>query len=167
MDEQEVVSGENKALRSLNSDVQTHVNFINRSTRSARAWWLDFSGHPVSYGDIRPSGLLHMDTFLTHPWVFRASPNGAKLVADQQDVYMPAAATEYEEDGSPKFLNVVLTAPVYSLQELCLMLIRKLVEEEDYGRLDIPESLKTDLRQRPDLLKELGLINRLRIGVLI
>jgi hypothetical protein len=43
------------------------------------------------------------------------------------------------------------------------MLIRNLVEEEDYGRLDIPESLKTDLRQQPDLLKELGLINRLRM----
>ncbi|KAK6292317.1 hypothetical protein J4Q44_G00369010 [Coregonus suidteri] len=157
MDEQEVVSGENKALRSLNSDVQTHVNFINRSTRSARAWWLDFSGHPVSYGDIRPSGLLHMDTFLTHPWVFRASRNGAKLVADQQDVYMPAAATEYEEDGSPKFLNVVITAPVYSLQEMCLMLIRKLGRRGGLrADLDIPESLKTDLRQRPDLLKELG-----------
>ncbi|XP_036812572.1 von Hippel-Lindau disease tumor suppressor isoform X2 [Oncorhynchus mykiss] len=153
MEEQEVVSGENKALRSLNADVETHVNFINQSKQSARAWWLDYSGHPVSYGDIRTDGLLRMDTFLTHPWVFRASRNGAKLLANQQDVYMPTAATEYEED-------------VYSLQECCLMLIRNLVEEEDYGRLDIPESLKTDLRQRPDLLKELGLINRLRIGVL-
>ncbi|XP_036801255.1 von Hippel-Lindau disease tumor suppressor-like [Oncorhynchus mykiss] len=166
MEEQEVVSGENKALRSLNADVETHVNFINQSKQSARAWWLDYSGHPVSYGDIRTNGLLRMDTFLTHPWVFRASRNGAKLLANQQDVYMPTAATEYEEDGKPKFLNVVIATPVYSLQECCLMLIRNLVEEEDYGRLDIPESLKTDLRQQPDLLKELGLINRLRIGVL-
>ncbi|XP_038852754.1 von Hippel-Lindau-like protein isoform X2 [Salvelinus namaycush] len=134
MEEQEVVSVENNALRSLNSDVKTYVNFINQSKQSARAWWLDFSGHPVSYGDIRTNGLLRMDTFLT--------------------------ATEYEEDGDPKFLNVVIATPVYSLQECCLMLIRNLVEEEDYGRLDIPESLKTDLRQQPDLLKELGLINR-------
>nr|XP_046190071.1 von Hippel-Lindau disease tumor suppressor-like isoform X3 [Oncorhynchus gorbuscha] len=157
MEEQEVVSVENKALRSLNADVKTHVNFINQSKQSARAWWLDYSGHPVSYGDIRTNGLL------THPWVFRAARNGAKLLANQQDVYMPTAATEYEEDGDPRFLNVVIATPVYSLQECCLMLIRNLVEEEDYGRLDIPESLKTDLRQQPDLLKELGLINRLRM----
>nr|XP_046196262.1 von Hippel-Lindau disease tumor suppressor-like isoform X2 [Oncorhynchus gorbuscha] len=157
MEEQEVVSVENKALRSLNADVKTHVNFINQSKQSARAWWLDYSGHPVSYGDIRTNGLL------THPWVFRAARNGAKLLANRQDVYMPTAATEYEEDGDPRFLNVVIATPVYSLQECCLMLIRNLVEEEDYGRLDIPESLKTDLRQQPDLLKELGLINRLRM----
>uniref|UniRef100_A0A8K9WQJ5 Beta-2-microglobulin n=2 Tax=Salmoninae TaxID=504568 RepID=A0A8K9WQJ5_ONCMY len=69
MEEQEVVSGENKALRSLNADVETHVNFINQSKQSARAWWLDYSGHPVSYGDIRTNGLLRMDTFLTPPKV--------------------------------------------------------------------------------------------------
>uniref|UniRef100_A0A674AP01 von Hippel-Lindau disease tumor suppressor-like n=1 Tax=Salmo trutta TaxID=8032 RepID=A0A674AP01_SALTR len=126
---------ENKTLWSVNSDVETHVNFINQWKQSARAWWLDFSGHPVSYGDIRTSGLLRMNTFLTHPWLFRASRNGAKLLTSL-------------------FLSCV---PVYSLQECCLMLIRNLVEEEDYDRLDIPESLKTDLRQQPDLLKELGI----------
>uniref|UniRef100_A0A673ZF96 von Hippel-Lindau disease tumor suppressor n=1 Tax=Salmo trutta TaxID=8032 RepID=A0A673ZF96_SALTR len=144
---------ENKTLWSVNSDVETHVNFINQSKQSARAWWLDFSGHPVSYGDIRTSGLLRMNTFLTHPWLFRASRNGAKLLANQQEVYLPAAATEYEEE----YVIVSLCVPVYSLQECCLMLIRNLVEEEDYDRLDIPESLKTDLRQQPDLLKELGI----------
>ena len=72
MEEQEVVSGENKALRSLNADVETHVNFINQSKQRARAWWLDYSGHPVSYGDIRTNGLLRMDTFLSEslPHVF-------------------------------------------------------------------------------------------------
>lgn len=65
MDGQKVVSVENKTLWSVNSDVKTHVNFINQSKQSARAWWLDFSGHPVSYGDIRTSRLLRMDTFLS------------------------------------------------------------------------------------------------------
>ncbi|KAL0964947.1 hypothetical protein UPYG_G00274790 [Umbra pygmaea] len=157
MEEQEV-SREIESLRSLNADVGTNIRFINRSQQSANAWWLDYSGNPVSYGDIRPNHLLNMNTYLTHPWVFRAS-NGAKLLANQQDVYMPAAATEYEEDGNPKFLDVFITTPVYSLQDYCLMLIRDLVCEDDYGSLNIPESLKRDLRTPPDLLKELRSIN--------
>ncbi|XP_019909172.1 von Hippel-Lindau-like protein [Esox lucius] len=161
MEEQEV-SNDTAFLRSLNADVKTNVHFINRSKQSARAWWLDYSGHPVSYGDIRTNELLSMTTYLTHPWVFRTSRNGAKLLANQLEVYMPAAATEYEDDGDPKFLDVFITTPVYSLQEYCLVLIRKLVQEHDFGRLDIPESLRRDLRQRPDLLKELELINSRR-----
>ncbi|KAJ7987988.1 hypothetical protein DPEC_G00318960 [Dallia pectoralis] len=158
MDEQEV-HNETRSVRSLNANVRTSVNFINRTKQSARAWWLDYSGHPVSYGDIGTNELLSMTTYLTHPWVFRASRNGAKLLANQLGVYMPTATTEYEEDEDPKFLDVFITTPVYSLQEYCLVLIRKLVQEEDIGRLEIPEALRGELRQRPDLLKELEVIN--------
>lgn len=54
-----------KPLKSLNSNIQTYVTFVNRTSRLARAWWLDFSGNPVSYGDISPSQILQMNTFLS------------------------------------------------------------------------------------------------------
>lgn len=62
---------ENESLRSLNSDIPTHVNFINRTEQSARLWWLDFTGQPVSYGDIRPNGSLPMDTFLSESSIMK------------------------------------------------------------------------------------------------
>ena len=64
MAEQEVNQNEFE-LKSLNSDIPTFVGFINKSRNDARAWWLDFDGVPVSYGDIRPGALLRMDTFLS------------------------------------------------------------------------------------------------------
>ena len=54
-----------KPLRSLNSDSATYVDFVNKSRGHANAWWLDFSGNPVSYGDIQPNGTLQMDTYLS------------------------------------------------------------------------------------------------------
>ncbi|XP_030646700.1 von Hippel-Lindau-like protein [Chanos chanos] len=141
-------------LRSLHSDVPTFVNFVNKSNGKARAWWLNFSGQPVSYDDISPSHGLKMNTFLTHPWIFRRSETGEKLLVNFNDVYFPAPP-EYDEHGFPQYRTVIITTPVYTLQECCSHLIRKLVKKNDILKLDIPEFLRHDLCQTPDLHKEI------------
>ncbi|XP_026858049.1 von Hippel-Lindau-like protein [Electrophorus electricus] len=138
-------------LKSLNSYEPTYIDFVNKSSGNARVWWLNFSGAPVSYGDIRPGQTLKMNTFLTHPWIFRAS-DGSKLLANFGEVYFPAAAL-YGDDGNPLFRTVTITAPVYSLQEYCSKLIRKLVRKEDIDKLEIPEFLRKDIRRTPNLLQ--------------
>lgn len=143
-----------KPLKSLNSDIQTYVAFVNRTSRLARAWWLDFSGNPVSYGDISPSQILQMNTFLTHPWIFRVTENGARLTANQQEVYYPTLS-EY-----PNYISVNITTPVYTLRECCLMAIRRFVKRQDLNKLDIPEILKHDLMTVPNLSKEIEIMNR-------
>lgn len=156
MDNQEVTF--NYGLKSTNSDQPTSVTFVNLTRKPAEMWWLDYSGEPVSYGAIQPGEESGMTTYITHPWVFRTYLNGAKLLGNRQEVYMPTA-TEYDEDGSPNDKNVLITMPVYSLQESCLMLIRQLVKDKDYKSLNIPASLKKELSQPPDLIKELRLLN--------
>ncbi|KAL2102206.1 hypothetical protein ACEWY4_001374 [Coilia grayii] len=143
-----------KPLRSLNSDIPSYVTFVNRTSRLATAWWLDFSGHPVSYGDIQPNGELKMNTYQTHPWVFRATENGAALTANQQEVFYPPL-TEYQE-----YISVNIRAPVYSLRECCLMVVRSLVKsQQDLNTLDIPQTLKQDLLEPSTLWEELNLLN--------
>ncbi|KAL7828032.1 hypothetical protein AOLI_G00311840 [Acnodon oligacanthus] len=149
-------------LKSLHSHHQTFIDFVNRSSGKARAWWLDFSGAPVSYGDIRPGRTLKMNTFLTHPWIFRAS-DGSKLLANFREVYFPTAA-EYGDDGYPLFHAVLVTTPVYTLQECCLKLIRKLVRKEDVDKLEIPEFLRKDICLTPDLLREIQMLTRANSG---
>lgn len=53
------------SLKSQNSDNPTYVNFINNSRQDARAWWINFSGDPVSYGDIPRGSTMKMNTFLS------------------------------------------------------------------------------------------------------
>ncbi|XP_072529213.1 von Hippel-Lindau-like protein [Salminus brasiliensis] len=148
-------------LRSLHSLHPTFIDFLNKSSGQAEAWWLDFSGAPVSYGDIRPGRALKMNTYQTHPWIFRAL-DGSKLLADFREVYFPTEA-EYGEDGDPLYRTVVVTRPVYSLQEYCSKLIRKLVREEDIDKLEIPGFLKKDLHRSPDLLRDIQALGALRL----
>ncbi|XP_076861136.1 von Hippel-Lindau-like protein [Brachyhypopomus gauderio] len=140
-------------LKSLHSLEPTYVDFVNKSSKKARAWWLNFSGAPVSYGDIRPGETLKMNTYLTHPWIFRAS-DGSKLLANLREVYLPAAAL-YGDDGRPVYRTVLVTTPVYSLQEYCSTFIRQLVRKEDVDKLEIPEVLRQDISRSPDLLLEI------------
>lgn len=130
MAEQEVPA----PLKSLNSYDPTFISFVNKSSRNAKAWWLNFSGKPVSYGDIKPGKALKMNTYLSeyrrtsnlfrfgsplctkasiffftaHPWIFRAS-DGAKLLVNHSEVYFPTQA-QYE-DGYPLYQSVCVTAP--------------------------------------------------------
>ncbi|XP_016111185.1 von Hippel-Lindau disease tumor suppressor-like [Sinocyclocheilus grahami] len=147
-------------LKSLNSYDPTYISFINKSRRNAEAWWLDFAGKPVSYGAIQPRKSLKMNTFLTHPWIFRAS-DGSKLLANLSEVYFPTPA-QYEEYGYPRYLPVNVTAPVYSLQEYCTRLIRSMVRKEDICKLEIPEGLRKDLRLEPDLLRDVQILSAKR-----
>lgn len=146
------------SLKSLNSDVVTNVTFVNKTRRKARAWWLDFRGDPVSYGDIGPDDRLRMTTYLTHPWIFRDTDTGAKLLVNMREIYFPEPNND--EDGCLVSHDVIITTPVYLLQDCCLMLIRKLVKQKDYRKLEIPESLRKDLSIAPSLEKELQQYNK-------
>ncbi|KAG1953129.1 von Hippel-Lindau-like protein [Pimephales promelas] len=152
MAEQEVPT----PLKSLNSNDPTFISFVNKSSRNAKAWWLNFSGKPVSYGDIKPGKTLKMNTYLTHPWIFRAS-DGAKLLANLSEVYFPTQA-QYEY-GYPLYKSVCVTAPVYSLQEYCARLIRSMVRKEDICKLEIPNSLRKDISREPDLLRDIEILS--------
>ncbi|MGH0165314.1 UNVERIFIED_CONTAM: hypothetical protein FKN15_048699 [Acipenser sinensis] len=151
----------------------------NASWRKARAWWLDFRGDPVSYGDIGPDDRLRMTTYLTHPWIFRDTDTGAKLLVNMKEIYLWIfrdtdtgakllvnmreiyfPEPNNDEDGCLVSHDVIITTPVYPLQDCCLMLIRKLVKQKDYRKLEIPESLRKDLSIAPSLEKELQQYNK-------
>ncbi|XDV24891.1 hypothetical protein PO909_028921 [Leuciscus waleckii] len=152
MAEQEVPA----PLKSLNSNDPTFISFVNKSSRNAKAWWLNFKGKPVSYGEIKPGKTLKMNTYLTHPWIFRAS-DGSKLLANLSEVYFPTQA-QYEH-GYPLYQSVCVTAPVYSLQEYCARLIRSMVRKEDICKLEIPDSLRKDISREPDLLRDITILS--------
>ncbi|XP_067282995.1 von Hippel-Lindau-like protein [Pseudorasbora parva] len=147
-------------LKSLNSYDPTFISFINKSSRNAEAWWLNFLGKPVSYGCIQPGKTLEMKTYLTHPWIFRA-PDGAKLLANLSEVYFPTQV-EYEEYGYPRYQPVYVTTPVYSLQECCARLIRSMVRKEDICKLEIPNDLRKDISHEPDLLRDITILSAKR-----
>ncbi|XP_056603412.1 von Hippel-Lindau-like protein isoform X2 [Triplophysa dalaica] len=118
-------------LKSLDSHDPTYVVFINKTNENAEAWWLNFSGIPVPYGAISPGNALQMDTY---------------------------TIGEYEEDGYPLYKRVHVTAPVYSLQEYCTRMIRKMVRKEDVNKLEIAAFLKKEISRAPNLRRDLKVL---------
>jgi hypothetical protein len=58
-----------RKLRSVQGNVHTTMNFVNRSNQEVRSYWLDYSGRRVFYKAIPPNGNYMQPTFQTHPWV--------------------------------------------------------------------------------------------------
>jgi hypothetical protein len=85
---------ETKGIRSTNSDVETSIQFANRSGQAIKVYWLDFEGHRQLKHALRDGESTTVRrTFLTHPW----------LVTDEADnawyVYFP--------DALPRSVEVV------------------------------------------------------------
>ena len=77
-------------LKSLRCDSQSLVTFISRSQRPFCVFWLDYHGQRVRYCQLSYSQQFNIRTYETHPWIFRDSETGDKLVtADGSEVYMP------------------------------------------------------------------------------
>ncbi|GLC34706.1 hypothetical protein PLESTB_001231900 [Pleodorina starrii] len=67
-------------LRSLNSNKRTRVLFANESGRNVTAFWLNYGGQEVVYGALLPGQAKIYETYVSHPWVFRCSETGERLV---------------------------------------------------------------------------------------
>lgn len=75
--------------RSLQSELIAYVKFINRTQQIVDLFWLDYTGTRVKYGTLQPGGQYAVDTFVTHPWIFRDAETGYPLRADGQEVFYP------------------------------------------------------------------------------
>jgi hypothetical protein len=76
------------SMRSLHSNFQTKVFFVNRRASPVQLWWLNFEGRRVSYGSVQPNARMEMTTYVTHPWVITDVETGASL-----GIWSPAATT--------------------------------------------------------------------------
>ena len=66
-------------LKSLHSHVRSFVLFRNCSERSVDILWVDFQGELVWYGTLQPTEIKMINTFATHPWIFRDPDTGERM----------------------------------------------------------------------------------------
>ncbi|KAF7711916.1 von Hippel-Lindau disease tumor suppressor [Silurus meridionalis] len=141
-------------VRSLVSHLPAHVLFCNRSTRTVQLLWINFRGQPESYGVLQPRTGRRMNTFVGHPWMFRDAETDDQMLVNNKEMYLPTAL----ENGQVSVVNITL--PVFSLRERCLQVVRKLVRNEDFPRLEIARSLQEDLAQKPSIGSDLRRISQ-------
>lgn len=78
---QRLISGE--------SAQEVFVLFVNKSARYVDIFWINYKGKQENFGTIEPGGQRKINTFSTHPWIFRSKGTGEKLHIDNKDIFWP------------------------------------------------------------------------------
>jgi len=134
-----------KLLKSGRSAMYSFVRFVNCTVRRVDIVWLNYEGIGIKYKTLDPEQCVDVNTFVGHPWIFRDSDTGDKLVVQLKEVYEPVGWVQH--DGwPPKRKLVSITIPVYTLRECCIQAVRQLVKKDEFEKLEIPQVLKEELR---------------------
>ncbi|XP_041369257.1 von Hippel-Lindau disease tumor suppressor-like [Gigantopelta aegis] len=134
-----------KWMKSGRSVVYSFVRFVNCTKRRVDIIWLNYEGARVKYRTLQPHQFVDANTFVGHPWVFRDADTGDRLMVQLREVYEPVGWSS--SDGWPPQRKVVnISIPVYSLKQRCIQVVRSFVNHNSVSLLDLPVSLKVDLK---------------------
>ena len=86
------------------------MRFVNRTPRKVDIVWINFEGSCVRYRTLYPGHSVNVNTFVGHPWIFRDSDTGDKLVAQFREVYEPIGWSPVE-GVPPQRKQVHITLP--------------------------------------------------------
>lgn len=133
-------------IRSDNSIVKSHVRFFNRMHRSIDIYWVDYQGRHVLYGTIAAVEYFDVRTFVTHPWVFRDSETGEKLVTlpDRAYVYYPKP-NSFDDVARA----IIIVSPLLPLKSLCIQACRQILDKhtDAIEFTSLPLTLRNELKE--------------------
>ncbi|XP_011881498.1 PREDICTED: von Hippel-Lindau disease tumor suppressor [Vollenhovia emeryi] len=140
-------------FRSLNSQHESFVRFINTTPHIITLYWMDYQGQAISYGDLSPGDYREINTFHTHPWIFVNKETGVRYLVEQREVFLPAPWFLKYRGVRPSELpqriertNVYIVLPMFTLQQMSLRVIKNcLTNDSQAFLLDIPRTLQEEL----------------------
>ncbi|XP_046742670.1 von Hippel-Lindau tumor suppressor homolog [Diprion similis] len=143
----------NQSLRSINNTHSSFVRFVNTTSRNVGVYWIDYQGQAVQYKVLSYDDHLDVNTFETHPWIFVDEETRDRFRVNAKDVFYPEPwFAKYRgmrrEELPPRIERtfVRITLPMYSLRDLALRAIKKLLRLDHHAfLLEIPRSLQYEL----------------------
>ena len=100
-----------KKLKSDPSMVHSFVRFLNCTLRRVDVVWLNYEGIGIRYRTLAPNQWVDVNTFVGHPWIFRDSITGDKLVVQLKEVFEPPSWRDVDENTLPQRKTFNITIP--------------------------------------------------------
>ncbi|XP_025989396.1 von Hippel-Lindau tumor suppressor homolog [Solenopsis invicta] len=145
-----------RILKSLSSQHESFVKFINTTPHTVTLYWMDYQGQAINYGDLSSGDFREINTFQTHPWIFVNKVTGVRYLVNQCDVFFPAPWFRAYRGINPDAFhelpqriertNVYIVLPMFTLQQLSMRVIKNcLTYDSQAFLLDIPRSLQYEI----------------------
>lgn len=129
-------------LRSKESIDPAKLVISNRTKRPVDILWINYEAKLIRYKTLRSGDEFKMNTFKTHPWIFRDYYTGLLMHADHKEVFWPEGST----DKRP-IQNVHIHFPVQSLKTISLWAcVLKVRNHNEIIHMEIPQTLRNDLQ---------------------
>ena len=100
-----------KRLKSGPSMVHSLVRFLNCTVRRVEVVWLNHEGVGIRYKTLAPEQWVDVNTYVGHPWIFRDSLTGDKLVVQLKEVFEPPASLNSGDNSRPLRKTFNITIP--------------------------------------------------------
>lgn len=134
----------NLTLRSKESIERAFLLLTNTTERSVDVYWINFTCQLIRYTTIEPNEQVALNTYSTHPWIFRDQHTGLKMHVNHQEVFWP----------EPWILTKLTTRtritihfPMQNLKTIALWKIVLHIEsDERLDCLEIPRILLKELK---------------------
>lgn len=129
-------------LRSKDSNDPAKLLLLNRTKRYIDILWINYAAKLQKFGSLRSGQEIELNTYKTHPWIFRDYTTGLLMHVDHKEVFWPEAST----DKHP-IQHVCIHLPVQSLKTMslwaCVINVRRYNE---ITQMEIPQTLRNDLQ---------------------
>uniref|UniRef100_U5EUF5 Putative e3 ubiquitin ligase vhl component von hippel-lindau tumor suppressor in s n=1 Tax=Corethrella appendiculata TaxID=1370023 RepID=U5EUF5_9DIPT len=135
-------------LRSLQSLIRSFILFKNITERNIDIYWVNYTSKFIHYTRLKPNETSKVNTYETHPWVFKDSETGERMHVAHNLVYFPEPwYTRIDHTGRFGRILVEIHFPMRTLKESCLWrVLNSLKNKENFLDLELPKSIIDELR---------------------
>lgn len=142
--------GNSYLVKSINCDTPSMIRLYNRSFTKAEIYWINYDGKFTFYKSLNHSDFLDLNTFTTHPWIFKDAYFGERLLAGTKFLLRGSKVRMLWNNRLrikiPWRDKIDIVMPMRTLKNLAMKeIVRRLNDANRISDLRLPSTLNEDL----------------------
>lgn len=134
-------------LSSKEANKRVFLNIFNLTTYPVDLIWIDYQGNEQIYATLVGGTRIDVDTFETHPWIFRESRTKRQLAVFEGTPGYPKKVLLPKTYKPTTRKPVFITNPIENLRDICFLALKRTLalkrKTENLEQFDLPLELKT------------------------